>query len=132
MWTVHPILKAADAFAKPAHHFGNFFAPKEQHDYRQNYDQMERTQRFHNSPAFTTPLNFPDQPMTRMAAIQPSITRSSPTRRVTCSRSRCSSKGIAYFRVTPVSSLNAVIGSRSPRSLRYLVSISRSRSSALQ
>ena len=34
------------------------------------------------------------------------ITRSSPTRRVTRSRSRYSSKGIAYLRLTPVSSLN--------------------------
>src|SRR5207249_10390224 len=34
------------------------------------------------------------------------ITRSSPARRVTRSRSRYSSKGMAYFRVMPVSSLN--------------------------
>jgi hypothetical protein len=54
-----------------------------------------------------------------------SITRSSPTRRVKCSRSRYSSSGIAYFRDTPVSSLNAPIGSLGPRSLRYLASASR-------
>ncbi len=35
------------------------------------------------------------------------ITRSSPTRLVTRSRSRYSSSGIAYLRVTPVRSLNA-------------------------
>ena len=39
-----------------------------------------------------------------------SITRSSPTRRVTRSRSRYSSSGMAYFRVMPVSSLNTGIG----------------------
>src|SRR5260370_13677147 len=34
------------------------------------------------------------------------MTLSSPTLRVTCSRSRYSSRGIAYFRETPVKSLN--------------------------
>jgi len=33
---VHPILEVADAFSKPAHHFGNFLAPEEQHDDRQH------------------------------------------------------------------------------------------------
>lgn len=60
-----------------------------------------------------------------------SITRSSPTRRVTRSRSRYSSSGIAYFRVMPVSSLNTGIGSLSPRSLRYFASSSRSRATAV-
>lgn len=77
---------------------------------------------FSNSQSSPGPSRLP---------IQPSITRSSPTRRVTCSRSRCSSRGIAYLRVTPVSSLNAVIGRRSPRSLRYFANSSRSRASAL-
>ena len=36
MRAVHPILKAADAFAKPAHHLGNFLAPEKQHDNRQH------------------------------------------------------------------------------------------------
>ncbi len=59
-----------------------------------------------------------------------SITRSSPARRVTCSRSRCSSSGIAYFRLIPASSLNAVIGRRLPFSLLYFASSPRSCASA--
>ena len=39
------------------------------------------------------------------------ITLSSPTRRVTCSRSRYSSKGIAYLRLTPVKSLKRATSS---------------------
>src|SRR5438874_12005859 len=42
------------------------------------------------------------------------ITRSSPARRVTRSRSRYSSRGMAYFRVIPVSSLKAGTEIRSP------------------
>ena len=48
-----------------------------------------------------------------------SITRSSPTLRVTCSRSRNSSSGMAYFRLTPATSLNATTVIRSPRSFLY-------------
>jgi hypothetical protein len=59
-----------------------------------------------------------------------SITRSSPARRVTCSRSRCSSSGIAYLRLIPASSLNAVIGRRLPFSLLYFASSPRSCASA--
>src|SRR5215470_7941155 len=42
------------------------------------------------------------------------ITRSSPARRVTCSRSRYSSRGIAYLRVIPFSSLKTGTEIRSP------------------
>jgi hypothetical protein len=59
---VHSFLEVADAFAKPAHHFGDFLAPEEQHDYGQNNYQMERTQRFHNSPAFKALRNFQGGP----------------------------------------------------------------------
>jgi len=55
-----------------------------------------------------------------------SITRSSPARRVTCSRSRCSNNGIAYLRLIPASSLKAVIGKRFPFSLLYFASSPRS------
>lgn len=56
----------------------------------------------------------PHLPLLRRSYLVQSITRSLPTRRVNRSRSRYSSRGIAYFRVTWVSSLNAAIGSRSP------------------
>src|SRR5580658_10654563 len=58
---VHAVFEVADAFAQSAHHFGNLLATKEQHDHRQNNNQMKRAQRFHNSPAFQTSLDAKSQ-----------------------------------------------------------------------
>jgi len=66
------------------------------------------------------------------AALPHRMTLSSPTRRVTRSRSRCSSSGIAYFRVMPVSSLNAGTLMRSPCCFLYPARSWRTFSSALR
>ena len=58
--------------------------------------------------------NFKDETKDEQTTSRQSTTRVSPTRRVTRSRSRYSSSGIAYFRVTPNRSLNVATSMRAP------------------
>lgn len=118
---LHPFLEAANALAQAAHHVRNPApAEKDQHDH-QDDQKMRNAQRFHSNPSFAFRAHLatlPDFDARGIAPVAQSITRSSPTRRVTRSRSRYSSRGMAYLRVMPVSSLNAGIGRRSPRCCR--------------
>src|SRR6266571_3069069 len=96
-------------------------AAKENQDNRQNDQPMENTELTHEPPP-RAPLGGA---LLNPSAVSPArqasadsaayrITRSSPARRVTRSRSRYSSSGMAYLRVTPVSSLNVGTEMRSP------------------
>jgi hypothetical protein len=144
----HAVLEFAHALPEALHHFRNLLpAEKDEHHSGDN-QKMHWAVKHRNLPfAPGRPRQAPQtyhirrMPHTAQprdpAAGRPesfiygySITRSSPARRVTCSRSRCSSSGIAYLRLIPASSLNAVIGRRLPFSLLYLASSPRSCASA--
>jgi hypothetical protein len=119
--TGHSFLEIANALAQPAHHFGNLpSAEQKQHD-GQHHQPMKNTKLTHKPPPRTLPRARYPHPsagrLARQACAPPHayrITRSSPTRRVTRSRSKYSSRGIAYFRVIPVNSLNTGTDRHSP------------------
>jgi hypothetical protein len=56
---VDAFLEAPDSFTDPAHHFGNLFAPEQQHDHGQNHHPMKWAQFSHNIPAFELPPACP-------------------------------------------------------------------------
>ncbi len=110
----HAVLEAADAFAKSLHDFRDAFTAKENQNHSQNHKPMKNTEFTHEPPPracfvarYLNPSAGSPARQVSIAFCPYRITRSSPTRRVTCSRSRYSSRGMAYFRVMPVSSLNA-------------------------
>jgi len=111
----HSFLEFADSLAEAFHHFRNLAPPEKHEDNDRNNQQMHGAIP-HGSLPFT-PGPRPDA-ANSYSPVQ-SITRSSPTLRVTCSRSRNSSSGMAYFRLTPATSLNATTVIRSPRSFLY-------------
>lgn len=144
----HAVLEFAHALPQTLHHFRNLL-PAEKDKYHSGDDQKMHWAVKHRNLPFApgrprqAPQTYHIRRMPHIAqprgpaAGRPkpfvhgySITRSSPARRVTCSRSRCSSSGIAYFRLIPASSLNAVIGRRLPFSLLYFASNPRSCASA--
>src|SRR5437762_9198299 len=112
--TGHAVFEAADAFAKSLHDFRDAFTAKENQNHSQNHKPMKNTEFTHEPPPracfvarYLNPSAGSPARQVSIAFCPYRITRSSPTRRVTCSRSRYSSRGMAYFRVMPVSSLNA-------------------------
>src|SRR6266571_4472393 len=111
--TGHAFLEAANAFTQSLHDFGDAPAAKENQHNGQNDQPMKNTELTHELPP-RAPLGgallnpSAGSPARQVSADSAAyrITRSSPARRVTRSRSRYSSSGMAYFRLTPVKSLN--------------------------
>lgn len=144
----HAVLEFTHALPQALHHLGNLTTPEKHEDHNGDDQKMHWAVKHRNLPFAPGRTRQAPQtyhlrrmpPSLSLAAQPPtppkplvsgySITRSSPARRVTCSRSRCSSSGIAYLRLIPASSLNAVIGRRLPFSLLYLASNPRSSASA--
>jgi hypothetical protein len=113
----HPFLESAHAFSKPAHQLRDLASPEKHEDHDGNNQQMHwavphRTPTFHARPDALARGGC-------AARTPQSITRSSPARRVTRSRSRYSSRGIAYLRVIPVNSLKTGTVMRSPFAFLY-------------
>src|SRR6266571_734111 len=117
----HAFLEAANAFTQSLHDFGDAPAAKENQHHGQNDQPMKNTELTHEPPP-RAPLGGA---LLNPSAVSPArqvsadsaayrITRSSPARRVTRSRSRYSSRGMAYLRVIPVSSLSVGTEMRSP------------------
>src|SRR6266404_4399952 len=128
----HALLEAANALAEPTCKFGNFPPAEQEQDNRQDYQPMNRTKLAHESPPraiYGALLTTLTQDALRGKPGWPRlyrITRSSPARLVTRSRSRYSSSGMAYLRVMPVNSLKPGTEMRSP--LFFLKTERRSRS----
>lgn len=120
-FVAHSLLEFLDARPQAAHQFRDPAPAEQNHHNDQDQQQMHRA-KFHKA-SLQHPFRsgHPHLPFLRQSYLVQSITRSLPTRRVNRSRSRYSSKGIAYFRVTWVSSLNAAIGNRSPFFFLYEV-----------
>jgi len=117
----HAILEAANAFAKSLHDLGDTFAAKENQNDGQNHKPMKNTEFTHESPPRARLAARYHNPnavslLRQVAATGRAyrITRSSPARRVTRSRSRYSRRGMAYLRVMPVKSLKTGTVMRSP------------------
>src|SRR5262249_56037015 len=105
------VLKASDAFAQSLHHFRDAPATKENQHHGQNHQPVKNTKLTHELPpplpwrsGWPHSLAWLEFPLGRKLvwSIPYRITRSSPARRVNLCRSRCSTKAIPYFRVTPV------------------------------
>src|SRR5713226_2421708 len=119
----HAILEAADTLAKSLHDFRDALTAKENKNHGENDQPMKNTKFTHEPPPrapdpvgaryFNPSAGSPARQVS-VASCTYRITRSSPTRRVTRSRSRYSSRGMAYFRVIPVSSLKMGTVIRSP------------------
>src|SRR5262249_6347053 len=117
----HAFLEIANAFAQSAHDLRNLPAAKQNQNDRQHHEPMKNTKLTHENLHASWRLTRYFNPSAGRLRQQPygitgtyRITRSSPARRVTRSRSKYSSSGIAYLRVIPVNSLNAGTEMRSP------------------
>lgn len=113
----HAFLEFAYTLAETLHDLGNL-SPAEQHQYHNGDDEQVNGTIPHNDTYLSCARARLGGALPASLPRGYSITRSSPARRVTCSRSRYSRRGMAYFRLMPARSLNAVMGSLSPRSLR--------------
>src|SRR5713226_448791 len=116
----HAFFEIPYSFAQPTHHLGDFPAPEQNENHDRHYHPMNWTFKHKLLPISRTkcvgcnPNSGLLKPQVWSTEHTYRITRSSPVRRVTRSRSRYSSRGMAYFRVIPVSSLNADTETRSP------------------
>src|SRR5229473_4937308 len=122
----HAIFEAANALAKSLHDLGDTFAAKENQNDGQNHKPMKNAKFTHEPPPRARLAARYHNPnavsLLRQVAATGStyrITRSSPARRVTRSRSRYSSRGMAYFRVMPVKFLKTGTVMRSPLDFLY-------------